>query len=153
MSTDGYAKSWLDWESASGGRSVLGGTWQNIREQYDELTKALMPMLPKFSENVDVKEGDVEGIKYRIYTPKGATGPMPTAVWFHGGGFMVGDLNSDHLICGVICEQMKHAVVNVDYRLTPENPWPAQLEDAMKMYRWVRDAAVLYCQCLREERN
>ena len=132
-----YAQSWLDRENMSGGRNVLHGTYEQIRGMYDGLVQALLPMMPNFTENVDVKEGDVEGIKYRLYTPKGESGPFPVAIWTHGGGWMTGDLNSDHLLCGVISEQTKSAVVNIDYRLAPEAKWPAQLDDSMKVYKWV----------------
>ncbi|KAK4495235.1 hypothetical protein PRZ48_013564 [Zasmidium cellare] len=136
-----YAQSWLDWESASGGRQILHGTADQIKAMYTATVQALTPLLPKFSENVDVQEGTVEGTKYRTYTPKGETGPFPIAIWTHGGGWMTGDLDSDHLLCGVIAENTKSAVVNVDYRLTPEFKWPAQLDDGLKLYKWAHTNA------------
>lgn len=132
-----YAKSWLDWEAASGGRAVLHGSTEEIRGMFDGLVQAILPMMPPFTENVEVKEGDVDGIKYRTYTPKGVTGPLPTAIWTHGGGYMVGNLDSDHLLCGVVAEHTKSTVVNIDYRLAPETAWPGQLEDCLKVYKWV----------------
>ena len=65
------AKSWLDWEEAAGGRATLKGTPEEIKGMYDQLVQALMPMFPPPNENVNVVEGDVDGIKYRTYTPKG----------------------------------------------------------------------------------
>jgi versiconal hemiacetal acetate esterase len=65
------AKSWLDWEEAAGGRAILKGTPEEIKGMYDQLVQALIPMMPAPNENVDVVEGDVDGIKYRTYTPKG----------------------------------------------------------------------------------
>ena len=65
------AKSWLDWEEAAGGRATLKGTPDEIKGMYDQLVQALIPMMPAPNENVDVVEGDVDGIKYRTYTPKG----------------------------------------------------------------------------------
>ncbi len=50
---------------------------------------------------------------------------------------MVGDLNADHFLCLVVALQTKSAVVNVDYRLAPEHKWPAQLDDSLKLYKWV----------------
>ncbi|WPH00347.1 Hypothetical protein R9X50_00317300 [Acrodontium crateriforme] len=131
-----YAQSWLDMEAASGGRVVLQGSPDEIKGMYDGLVQALLPLLPPPSGNVDVKEGEVDGIKYRTYYPKGATGPLPTAIWTHGGGWMTGDLNADELLCQIVSEHTQSAVVNIDYRLTPDAVWPAQLDDCMKLYRW-----------------
>ncbi|EME38960.1 esterase-like protein [Dothistroma septosporum NZE10] len=131
-----YAQSWLDWEAQSGGRSVLHGTPDEIKAMYAGLSQALKPMAPPFSENVDVTEGDVDGIKYRIYKLKGERGPLPIAFNTHGGGWMVGDLDTDHLLCGVIAEHTKSVVVNVDYRLTPDVAYPVPLEDSLKVYKW-----------------
>ena len=50
---------------------------------------------------------------------------------------MVGDLNADDFLCRVVAENTKSTVVNVDYRLAPEHKWPAQLDDSMKIYKWV----------------
>lgn len=47
----------------------------------DALAQALLPQLPKPSENVESKDGDVDGIGYRLYWPKSASGPLPTAIW------------------------------------------------------------------------
>lgn len=50
---------------------------------------------------------------------------------------MLGDLNSDDALCRVVAEHTNSAVVNIDYPLTPEHKWPTQLDDSMKVYRWV----------------
>ncbi|KAK3056868.1 Telomerase-binding protein [Extremus antarcticus] len=131
-----YAQSWLDWEAASGGRACLKGSPEEIRAQYDGLVAALIPMMPPMPEGVDVAEGDVDGVKYRTYTPQEGSGPFPIAIWTHGGGYMTGDLNADHFFCLVVALQTKSAVVNIDYRLAPETKWPGQLEDCMKVYKW-----------------
>ena len=93
------SQSWLDWEDASGGRAILKGTPETIKGMYDQLVQALIPMMPAPNENVDVAEGDVDGIKYRTYVPKKGDGPFPIGIWTHGGGYMTGDLNSDELLC------------------------------------------------------
>lgn len=93
------SQSWLDWEEASGGRAILKGSPETIKGMYDQLVQALIPMMPAPNENVDVVEGEVDGIKYRTYTPKEGDGPFPIGVWTHGGGWMTGDLNSDELLC------------------------------------------------------
>lgn len=150
-----YAQSWLDWEAMSGGRAALHGSPEEIRAAYVGLVQALAPMSPPFTENVDFKDADIEGVKVRIYTPKGVSGLLPVvsvsrwywlpiqllilakAIWTHSGGYMVGDLDGEHSACGAISEHTKSAVINVDYRLAPEHKWPAQLDDCMTVYRWV----------------
>lgn len=136
-----YKQSWLDFENNFGGRMVLGGSPENIKKQYDDLVAALMPHAPKPSENVTSKDGEVDGVKYRVYNPKEATGPLPIGIWTHGGGFMTGDLNSDDLLCRVVSENAKSVVVNIDYSLTPESKWPTQLNQCVSVYKWAHDNA------------
>ena len=123
---------------------MLKGTPEEIRQQFDGLVQALLPLLPPFPENTTIVDGDVDGIKYRTYTPKEGNGPFPIGIWMHGGGYMVGDLNSDDFLCRVIAENTQTAIVSVDYRLTPEHKWPAQLEDSVKVYKWVRSPICHY---------
>jgi acetyl esterase len=79
-------------------------------------------------------------IPVRIYTPEGA-GPFPALVWFHGGGWVVGDLESAdatarHLTVGANC-----VVVSVDYRLAPETKFPGPAEDCYAATKWVAQNA------------
>ena len=55
----------------------------------------------------------------------------------HGGGYVLGNLDTDDSLCRVVAEHTSSVVVNVDYRLAPEHKWPAQLDDSVKVYRWV----------------
>ncbi|KAK5707703.1 Telomerase-binding protein [Elasticomyces elasticus] len=131
-----YAPSWLELEKASGGRAILGGSPEEIRGMYAALGAALAAQMPPPSENVESKDGDVDGIKYRTYWPKGTTEALPIAFYTHGGGYMVGGLDDDDFLCRVISEHTKSALIAVDYRLTPEHKWPTQLDDSMKIYKW-----------------
>lgn len=71
----------------------------------------------------------------RIYTPVG-TGPFPIVVYFHGGGWVVGDLDTQDMIARGLCAGSDSIVVSVDYRLAPENPFPAAVEDAWAATQW-----------------
>ena len=126
-----------------GGRTVIHGTPEVIKAQYEGLVAFLIPQLPPPSDAVDAQEGEVDGIKYRLYTPKEAAkgGPLPVGVWTHGGGFMTGDLNSDDLLCRAVAEHAPSIIVNVDYRLTPEHKVPTQLQDTLTVYKWARQNA------------
>jgi len=74
----------------------------------------------------------------RVYTPASARGhAAPGLVWFHGGGFVVGSIESTDGICRALASRAGLVVVSVDYRLAPEHPFPAAVEDAVAATRWV----------------
>ncbi len=77
-----------------------------------------------------------------IYTPFGA-GPFPLLVYFHGGGWVVGDLPMVDSICRTLANAAGCVVVSVDYRLAPEHKFPAGLEDAYTATKWVAENAAL----------
>lgn len=60
-------------------------------------------------------------------------------VYYHGGGFVVGDLDSHDDVCAEICHRTGYEVISVDYRLAPEHPHPASFDDALAAFRWVQD--------------
>lgn len=73
------------------------------------------------------KEG---GIKARLYRPRDSI-KQPLLVWYHGGGWVLGDLDSADMTCRDIASQSGCQVLSVDYRLAPEHPFPAAYEDAV----------------------
>jgi len=81
-------------------------------------------------------DGAAGPLKARIYRPEGA-GPFPTVVYFHGGGYVIGDLDTHDNMCRDVCRGARAVVVAVDYRLAPEHPFPAGIEDAIAAARWV----------------
>jgi acetyl esterase len=82
-------------------------------------------------------------IPVRIYTPEGS-GPFPALVYFHGGGWVVGDLEAAHSLCTGLANHAHAIVVSVDYRLAPEHRFPAAVEDCFAATEWVaRNAALL----------
>jgi acetyl esterase len=82
-------------------------------------------------------------IPIRVYRPT-ASAPLPVLVYFHGGGWTIGDLEVGHGACTVLANRASAIVVSVDYRLAPEHPFPAAVEDAWAATRWVaRNAALL----------
>ena len=73
----------------------------------------------------------------RLYRPDGAgAGPLPLLVFFHGGGFVLGDLDTHDEACRLLCRHAGHQVLSVAYRLAPEHPFPAPLDDALAAFRW-----------------
>lgn len=77
----------------------------------------------------------------RLYRASAAPA-APCLVFYHGGGWTIGDLDTHDILCRDLCRQAGCAVAAVDYRLAPESPFPAAVEDAVAAYRWLRDAAV-----------
>jgi acetyl esterase len=75
-------------------------------------------------------------IPIRIYTPAG-DGPFPCLVYFHGGGWVVCDLDTHDVVCRAIARRAGAVVVNVDYRLSPEAKFPAAVDDAYAAVQWV----------------
>ena len=89
-----------------------------------------------------VRDLAVADLQARLYTPTAApAGPAPLLVFFHGGGFMYGDLDSHDAPCRFLAERAGVRVLAVDYRLGPEEPFPAAYDDAVAAYRWVVEHA------------
>ena len=86
----------------------------------------------------DVAVGDLPG---RLYEPTGVAAPGPLLVFFHGGGFMYGDLDSHDAPCRFLAQRSGVRVLAVDYRLGPESRFPAAHDDADAAYRWVLEHA------------
>jgi acetyl esterase len=79
----------------------------------------------------------------RVYTPEGSP-PFPIVVFFHGGGWVVGTLDTYDPLCRALAAVTPAVVVSVDYRLAPEHRWPAAVEDAYAATEWAsRNAAAL----------
>jgi acetyl esterase/lipase len=75
----------------------------------------------------------------RIYVPTTDPGPRPGLVYFHGGGWVIGDLDTHDSTCRWLAEGSGATVVSVDYRLAPEHRFPAAADDALAALRWVAD--------------
>jgi len=85
---------------------------------------------------VDGAEGELAA---RLYVPRSRLGthPLPTLLFLHGGGWVYGDLDSHDACCRFLAEQSGVQVLAVDYRLAPEHPLPAAVEDARAAFRWL----------------
>lgn len=79
-------------------------------------------------------------INVRVYTPEGQ-GPFPLFVYYHGGGWVLGDLETSDLSCQLFANLTGRIVVSVDYRLAPENKFPVPVEDSYEALKWVSENA------------
>jgi acetyl esterase/lipase len=79
-------------------------------------------------------------LRARHYAPAGGR-PRPLMVYFHGGGFVVGDLDSYDALCRRLCRDADICILSIDYRLAPEHRFPAAVDDALAAFRWAADNA------------
>ncbi len=80
--------------------------------------------------------GPAGSLPARLYRPAGIDEPSALLVYFHGGGWVLGDLAVSDSACRFLAVHAGLAVLSVDYRLAPENPFPAAVEDAVAAFRW-----------------
>jgi acetyl esterase len=105
-----------------------------VRAAMDDGAAALFgPFEPVPFEDRDLP-GPAGAIPVRIYRPAAAAG---TLVWFHGGGWALGSIRSSHPSCSALADLARCTVVSVDYRLAPEHPFPAAVDDAWAAFEWV----------------
>jgi acetyl esterase len=81
-----------------------------------------------------------DGVRIRLYRPEGK-GLFPVLLYFHGGGWVVGDLDTHDHVCRSLARRGNALVVNVDYRLAPEKPFPIPLDDCETALDWAVDHA------------
>ncbi|MBH1933449.1 alpha/beta hydrolase [Streptomyces sp. AV19] len=98
------------------------------------LAVAPRPPLPVGS----VEDAVLAGVPVRTYRPPGGE-TVPTVVFFHGGGFVLGDLDTHDGVCRRLCRDLDAEVVAVDYRLAPEHPYPAAYDDCLAVARQLSD--------------
>ncbi|GAA1926965.1 alpha/beta hydrolase [Nocardioides marmoribigeumensis] len=117
------------------------GTPEDARKAFRAMTSDLVTdetRVPVASvEERRVPSGDGEQ-DARVYRPEGE-GPFPTVLYLHGGGFVIGDLDTHDQTCRRIAKDCAAVVVAVDYRLAPEHPFPAAVEDCVAAARWAVD--------------
>lgn len=88
--------------------------------------------------------GPAAPIPVRIYTPKGSAPPYPVVLYYHGGGFVMGNLDTHDNLCRALAGTTPAVVISVDYRLAPENRFPAAVDDAYAALAWASRNAALF---------
>ncbi|MES3517508.1 MAG: alpha/beta hydrolase [Natronomonas sp.] len=110
------------------------------RETYRNLSVSSDPIETVGSVENHTIPGPAGEIPVRVYRPA-EKGPFPPVVFFHGGGWMLGDLDTHDGLCRVLANEANCVVVSVGYRLAPENRFPDGLEDCYAATRWVDNNA------------
>ena len=109
--------------------------YQKLRQSQDKA-----PPQTVYVVDLDVA-GGAAPIKARLYTPSDVASPTGLLVYFHGGGFVVGDLESHDGHCRRLAAFSGHRILAVEYRLAPEHAYPAAHDDALAATRWAFDQA------------
>jgi acetyl esterase len=114
---------------------------QLMREPFDQRRResAAQTGAPGMQISEHNVAGESGAVPVRIY--RGGSATAPVVVYCHAGGFALGNLDTDHLQCVELARRARCTVVSVDYRLSPEHPYPAALDDAVAVLKWVADNA------------
>lgn len=125
------------WLADRVGNSELAATIEEGRAQLAESAAIVAGRQPIGA----VRELTAGGVPARLYEPRAAAPVGPLLVYFHGGGFIQGDLDTHDGACRFLAERARVRVLSVDYRLAPEAPFPAASDDCEAAYRWVVEHA------------
>jgi len=117
-------------------------TPEEARAEYKALSQAGdAPIAIGKIENFDAP-GPGGKLGMRSYTPVAAGGePLPVLVYFHGGGFVIGDLDTHDSLCRSLANESGARVISVEYRLAPENRFPAAVDDCFAAVKWLEENA------------
>jgi acetyl esterase len=138
MTLDPQAQAVLDLVARAGRPPYFMLSPGEARQVFRETRQALLPPPPEMALVKDLTaEGPAGPIPLRLFRPRGAPPGAPALVYFHGGGWVIGDLDTHDVLCRQLAAWSDSVVVSVDYRLAPEQKFPAAVEDAWAATRWV----------------
>jgi acetyl esterase len=138
------AQAWLDFLKARGVPPTHTLSVADARRFYRDRRSVTQPAPPDVALARELSaEGPHGAIPLRLYRPIGSvvTTQLPVLVYYHGGGWVIGDLDTHDTLCRELANDAGCAVVAVDYRLGPENRFPAAVDDCIAATRWVRTNA------------
>ena len=117
------------------------------RRSFSKLVLSFRPAAPAVASVLDIPimRRDGSALMSRLYRPRDSvpTDILPVLVFLHGGGWCVGDIDSYDVLCRQLANGSCCAVFSVDYRLAPEHPFPAAIDDTLLAYRWLLSKAVM----------
>ena len=143
MSLDAIVKGLLDQMAANPQPKLWEIPPVQGREMYRAMAQVLEPpglAIGKI-ENITMP-GPAGELKLRVYSPvAGGGAALPCLVYFHGGGWVIGDLDTHDALCRTLANETGARVVAVDYRLAPEHKFPAAADDSYAAVKWVEQNA------------
>ncbi|PVH95807.1 hypothetical protein DM02DRAFT_632531 [Periconia macrospinosa] len=142
MASEGFAKPWVEFEEEFGERPLLYGSVSSCLDGFARIGAKLGAKYTFPSPDPVVKTEDRTidgGLKVRIYTPDGYTGRNPVGVYFHAGGWVMGDLDGDDAFCRAMSKDAGVVLVSVEYGLAPQNKHPGLINDCFKGLQWTLD--------------
>ncbi len=115
------------------------GSAEKLRKSFYRASRSVERDLPDLAEISNLIVDGADGpLPARLYTPIAAgVGPSPAILFFHGGGFVMGDLDTHDVICRRLAAGSRCRVLSIDYHLAPENRFPKAHEDAASAWKWV----------------
>lgn len=144
MALDAIVKGLLDQMAANPMPKLWEVPPAQGRELYRMMAQTLEP--PGLAigkvENTSFQGPSGDQIKLRVYTPvAGGGAALPGLVYFHGGGWVIGDLDTHDALCRTLANETGARVISVDYRLAPEHKFPAAVDDAYAAVKWIESNA------------
>ena len=114
-----------------------------LRSSFYKASRAVEPDIPQMADiSAHIVDGGDGPLPARLYTPLAAgVGAGPGIIYFHGGGFVIGDLDSHDVVATRMAHTSRCRVLSVDYRLAPEHKFPAAHADAESAWRWAVERA------------
>ena len=139
MALDPQAANVIDLIVKSGRPPYHQLTPKDARQMFRETRPASTPPAPQIGAVRDVLTEGAQAIPLRVYRPPGVSDSrrLPVLVYFHGGGWVIGDLDTHDVLCRQLTAEAGVSVIAVDYRLAPEHKFPAAADDAWAATRWI----------------
>ena len=125
----------INWDDLPAARVFLAGMLEELTADIPDLQTVI-----KEDKSIPGPEGAPE-VPVRIYRPRESTGTLPGLLWIHGGGYVVGSVEESDLPVQALVDDIGCVAVSVEYRLAPEHPFPAPLEDCYAALKWMADNA------------
>jgi acetyl esterase len=133
------AQAFLNYVKAAGGPTLTQLGPVGSRQMYKAMMAAVEPPrgpLARVAElHIPLSQGN--SLAGRLFAADEAREPAPVFAFFHGGGWVIGDLDTHDALCAEIARHLRIAVVSVDYRLAPEHPFPTAVEDCLAAAHWI----------------
>jgi len=117
------------------------GSTDGLRQSFYRASRSAERDLPDLAEISNLIVDGADGpLKARLYVPLAAgIAPAPAIIFFHGGGFVLGDLDTHDVICRRLAASSRCRVLSIDYHLAPEHPFPMAHRDALAAWQWATD--------------